>query len=303
MNEGDIQVRAESQGEEAPVPCAVIYVKEETFLSRWDEGNSGCVQCKSVSKPRRRGSAAHNVEVAKDYRKKSEESGIQLASISLVPLTFSTSHNGRHETTEGESTVLSAALKQLGGVSTAPPKVKVVFCIRREGCGNCRMHGLSLTELAKSLDIELMGIVKEPRSEKQAKHETAKEALYNFHQKYFPYPIFRDKKWDTFKFLGNRKLSTFALVAKIPKLLRLYDQKNIETVVLDGFQDSFIQGGLLVFDAQCKLRYIYYDRYGDELDTDALRLAIEDCQRVTSKQKRLVVAPAFPTRRTAHLAP
>ena len=354
-------------------PCNVIYVKEKTFLCRWGkEDERFCrVQCQPPHQQQRKlkrqtpttttttttaqddESDNNNKESASEaprpphekYKEASEKSGIQLGSVSLVPLlvlrhptTTKEDEETTNKTVQEENSCLSFAtiLSQLGGgqeeknktsnsnnndatthtvtaaaaagppapvppptTTTPTPVVKVVYCVRREGCGACRMHGQSITQLTTTLtNVQVMGIIKEPKTPEQATNKTAQLALADFQQHYFPFPLYRDTKWDVFKFLGDRKLSNATLVAKAPKLVRLYAQKKIENVIFDGGRDVYTQGGILVFDAQSQLRYIYYDRYGDELDIDALRLAIQDCQRsAIAGKNKLGVASRLPTRR------
>lgn len=326
-------------------PCNVIYVKEKTFLCRWGREDEGFCRIQSQQPQQRKLKRQAPTAGASDkdnkgvdheqqegdalphekYKDASEKSGIQLGSVSLVPLRFPTAQvagkqikKAHEDPCQPFSTILSQLGKKdtasnannNGSSSSSPQKesssssasataaVKIAYCVRREGCGACRMHGQALTELTQTLEnVQVMGIIKEPKNSQQAESDAANLALANFREKYFPFPLFRDTQWDVFKFLGDRKLSNATLVARAPKLVRLYAQKNIENVIFDGGKDVYTQGGILVFDAQSKLRYVYYDRYGDELDVDALRLAIEDCQRVA--KGRLGMASRVPTRRTA----
>jgi hypothetical protein len=55
-----------------------------------------------------------------------------------------------------------------------------------------------------------------------------------------------------------------------------YHEKNIKNVPFGG--DIFTQGGVLLFDVTGKLRYVYYEQYGEELDVQALTWALQQCQ-------------------------
>ena len=155
--------------------------------------------------------------------------------------------------------------------STAVPKnnVSLVFCIRRTGCGACRGHAMQLASLVESMpDVSLMGVIK-PEA-------VPEERLLEFYIKYFPFPLYQDDDWSLFAAMGNRKLSVWSMIKNAPKLAKHYQEQNTHNIAFGG--DLYTLGGLLIFDAQQQLRFVYYEKYGEELDTDALTLAIEEAK-------------------------
>jgi hypothetical protein len=112
--------------------------------------------------------------------------------------------------------------------------VSIVFCIRRAGCGNCREHGLQLSELAaKEHDVNLMGAIK------QTEHDAA---LLDFYHDYFTFPIYVDRNWSLYQqVLGNRKVRTWELLSNVVRLGGRYKQNQVHNQPFGG--DLFTKGG------------------------------------------------------------
>jgi len=90
--------------------------------------------------------------------------------------------------------------------------------------------------------------------------------------------LYKDERWDLFVHAcGNRKLSVWKLIAKVPQLTLRYAKKNIRNIPFGG--DLFTRGGVLIFDKMGKLRFVYNEKYGDEFDLEALRWAIEESRK------------------------
>lgn len=148
--------------------------------------------------------------------------------------------------------------------------VTVVFAVRRPGCGSCREHAMQLAELAETEEkVCVIGVVKET--------EQNHEALLEFYEDYFRRPIYRDQKWQIYDALGNRKLSLMKVFTTTPKLLRRWNNKKIKTAKTS--EDGLTQGGVMVFDKRGELRFVYQETYGEELDLERLREAINDARR------------------------
>ena len=148
--------------------------------------------------------------------------------------------------------------------------VSVVFCVRRPGCGACRIHAQALVRMVASMDpsISLVGIVK---------HVKDVQAYRDFQHDYFgDLPIYRDPQWATFQALGNRKISTLKLLKLAPRMNQTYQERQVENVPLGG--DIWTQGGILVLDRHANLRYVYYENYGHDLDLDEIRHAIQQAR-------------------------
>jgi hypothetical protein len=90
-------------------------------------------------------------------------------------------------------------------------KLTVLFAIRRPGCGACREHGRQLTQLDRlERDVSFVGAIKETGVNDQA--------LLDFYQQYFRFPIVLDKKWEIFKAMGGRQIGLWPALTTI-----LYD--------------------------------------------------------------------------------
>jgi len=147
--------------------------------------------------------------------------------------------------------------------------VTVVFAVRRPGCGACREHGLQLTKLATEEKACVVGAIKEI--------DVDNEALIEFYDEYFHFPIYKDAKWDIFKAMGGRRIPLWKLLSTFPKMNKRYKQNNIKNVPFGG--DIWTQGGVLIFDRKGRVRHVYYENYGEELNLDELRQAIQAIRR------------------------
>lgn len=143
--------------------------------------------------------------------------------------------------------------------------VTVLFAVRRPGCGSCRFHGRQLTELAKQENICLVGAIKETGVDDPS--------LLEFYQDYFKFPIYKDEKWNIYNAMGGRKLSVRKLLGNANKLRKRFRKNAIKNVPFGG--DIWTQGGVLIFDKQGELRYCYYEDFGDELNIEELRAAVQ----------------------------
>mmetsp|Transcript_14641 Transcript_14641/g.27796 ORF Transcript_14641/g.27796 Transcript_14641/m.27796 type:complete len:146 (-) Transcript_14641:643-1080(-) len=72
--------------------------------------------------------------------------------------------------------------------------------------------------------------------------------------------------------MGGRQLSWIQLIAGSIRSEKRYKRKGIDNKKFGG--DLHMQGGLLIFDKRCRLRYAYHEEYGYELDMDLIKLAI-----------------------------
>ena len=159
---------------------------------------------------------------------------------------------------------LRSAIKKERRMTRGKPNVTIVFAIRRPGCGACREHGLQLAKLRKQENFTLLGCVKETNVDN--------DALLEFYQEYFHFPIYKDEGWEIYRAMGGRKIPFFQLIRKGLAIQKRYKRKNIKNIPFGG--DIWTQGGLLLFDKHGKLRYAYYENYGDEIDMEEVRNAI-----------------------------
>ncbi|CAB9511934.1 family with sequence similarity 213, member [Seminavis robusta] len=275
------------QDTEYEIPT-VVYIPETTLLSRWDpapansetktvswRGDSqsslmsdiSAVPESTATPPRAPRRSYSPPPKARKHHEVSRNSGVDIGSVPLVPVEFG-SDNGKVVPLMECKSSLSSVLESQAGRPNG--QVTAVFCIRREGCGSCRDHGNQLKELYEQFPhLNLFGVIKNAPIKNDA-------ALSEFYSKHFPFPIYRDDQWDTFKFLGNRNLSIWKTLKCGKKLTKRYSDCKIKNALIGG--DHFTQGGILLFDKNGMLRYVYYERYGDRLDVDALKWAIRDCE-------------------------
>ena len=150
-------------------------------------------------------------------------------------------------------------------------KVTVLFAIRRPGCGNCREHGRQLTEINNlERDVSFIGAMKHGSG-------VDDEALLDFYQQYYRFPLYKDEDWQIYKAMGGRKVSFFKAITSIPRLEARYKKKGIPNIPFGG--DIWTQGGVMIFDREGNLRHTYYEKYGEELDTAEIRHAIREARR------------------------
>lgn len=256
-------------------PPTIIHVKKDTLLCRWEDDipTSSCEGCDPPSQPTRQKSPCRN---AGKQRLASLRSGVNINSIRLLPVKFDPQKQGKCKMATNLATPLSKVLAlHSSGDNDKSDSPTAVFCIRRAGCGSCRDHGRQLAKVAKQVSeqtqskVRLVGIVK--------KTDAPEGLLEEFYKEYFPFPIYQDEEWDAFKFLGHRKISPWQLLSTQPRLLKRYQERKVKNVPFGG--DIFTQGGVLLFDGTGTLRYVYYEEYGHELDTEALTWALQECQR------------------------
>mmetsp|Transcript_6444 Transcript_6444/g.13289 ORF Transcript_6444/g.13289 Transcript_6444/m.13289 type:complete len:483 (+) Transcript_6444:115-1563(+) len=169
-----------------------------------------------------------------------------------------------------DSLVSSKQITPAPNTVTSNNGATLVFCIRRSGCGVCRGHGMQLSELAANFrDVTMLGVVK-PEAVPEAQ-------LLEFYTDYFNFPLYQDDDWKLFSALGDRQLSLWKLLKCIPKLAKRNEGKQIHNIPFGG--DIWTHGGLLIFDAAGRVRFVYYEKYGEELDTEAIAWAIDQARQ------------------------
>ena len=150
-------------------------------------------------------------------------------------------------------------------------KVTVLFAIRRPGCGNCREHGRTLTEINNlERDVSFIGAMKHGSG-------VDDEALLDFYQQYYRFPLFKDEDWKIYNAMGGRKLSFFKALSLVPRLEARYKKKGIPNIPFGG--DIWTQGGIMIFDREGNLRHTHYEKYGEELDIAEIRHAIREARK------------------------
>jgi hypothetical protein len=150
-------------------------------------------------------------------------------------------------------------------------KVTLVFCVRRPGCGFCREHGLQLSELAKTENLALIGVIKGDSIDN--------ECALDFYTSYFRFPLYSDDKLTLFKhILGERTIGIIKfLKGVVGSSAKRHAKKNIANR-LNTSEDGLTQGGICIFDSTGELRHVHYESFGEELDIEALRQVIRDVE-------------------------
>lgn len=108
--------------------------------------------------------------------------------------------------------------------------------------------------------------------------------LTDFSTKYYPgRDLYRDEALDFYQLLGGgtvRKLSllrTFLspikLYRSIKDIGRRHTAKGIEQNMIG---EGLVQGGVIVFDAEARPRYVYQEKTGDELPTEEILAAMKE---------------------------
>ena len=196
------------------------------------------------------------------------EATMDLHQIPVTPIEFLRKHetNGRM-LQEGMARVLQdIVVHNDNNDSMNADAVTVVFAIRVPGCGQCREHGLQLSELAERENVSVKGVIKETGVDD--------EALMEFYTDYFNFPLYKDEGMNLYNIIGNEKMDTFTLLSKAARMHQRVDAKGIRgRAQVKG--EGLTQGGVLIFDSKGKLRYVYYETFGHELDMEAIHWAVE----------------------------
>ena len=136
---------------------------------------------------------------------------------------------------------------------------------------------MQLSELAADdSKLAVVGAVKETG--------VADAELLKFYDLYFRHSIYKDDRWQVYKAMGGRTLSWPQLIAGSFRAEKRYKRKGIDNKKFGG--DLHMQGGLLIFDKQGRLRYAYKEEYGEELDMEIVKQAIAEIRQSGSGEPR-----------------
>mmetsp|Transcript_28971 Transcript_28971/g.69958 ORF Transcript_28971/g.69958 Transcript_28971/m.69958 type:complete len:395 (-) Transcript_28971:415-1599(-) len=140
----------------------------------------------------------------------------------------------------------------------------LVFVIRRPGCLLCREQALYLKFLFQNYPQEvegftIVGVVKEFCD------KSGGEKLQEFHDKYFPFPLYLDIDKAAYKALGNRKTGLGAAF----KVLNPFSDtaKRIKRNQINGnmLGEGFLKGGIIIYHKHGIAAYKYEEETGHEL--------------------------------------
>lgn len=129
-------------------------------------------------------------------------------------------------------------------------------------------------------DFGLFGIVKEVAVDD--------EGLLEFHDKFFPHPLYLDESQQVYEALGKRKITTL----KTWNPLRIYrgfkemkarlQSKSDLTGNMKG--EGIVQGGIIILDKQGDARAVYLEETGSEPPVEDILAALKTLRLEESKE-------------------
>ena len=102
--------------------------------------------------------------------------------------------------------------------------------------------------------------------------------VLEYHENYFKYPLYMDDNWHVYKAMGGRTLTMDTLKAGVKMLMPRYKSKGIPMRFEGG--DRFMMGGVLIFNRRGTLCFSYEEAYGEELDMEVIKEAIEEVRSI-----------------------
>lgn len=151
----------------------------------------------------------------------------------------------------------------------------VCMVLRRTGCYACRQDALALATLHK--ECRLLAVVR---------HVRDKRGTYRFWRHYFSFPIYQDDDEQLVTLLGHRTPENpMEIITRRNDdgkfMMRAAMAKGIG-FNLYGLLTDTVQGGVLIFDFQGNLRYVYHEQYADLLQLEPIKAALEAIKNRTT---------------------
>ncbi|CAB9513592.1 family with sequence similarity 213, member [Seminavis robusta] len=120
----------------------------------------------------------------------------------------------------------------------------------------------------------LFGIVKEI--------DVDDEGLLEFHNVYYPYPLYLDSSQQFYAALGSRKITTLSTWNPI-RIFRGFKAMAARLKSKPDLQGNYkgeglVQGGIIVFDAQGNARAVYQEMTGSEIPKQDILAALQALQ-------------------------
>jgi hypothetical protein len=148
------------------------------------------------------------------------------------------------------------------------------YVVRRPGCPFCREQAFTLSVLASNFPefwrgIRIFGVVKET---------VDPIGLMEFHNTYFPYPLYCDKSYSFYQALGDRRirlsglLHTFSLVSLLCDAYHRMSEKHVKGN-LKG--EGIVQGGIIIFDKNGKPFAMSPEETGKDLRVKNILAALQ----------------------------
>lgn len=195
-----------------------------------------------------------------------------LLTIPLIPLNCTFGVVNEKKAISFQAALKNESKRLSGNKTTDAHEVSIVFLVRKPGCAGCREHGLQLTSLVKEFpnnNLSLWAIVKDTGVDE--------EGVLSFYQDFFHFPIYKDEKWQSYKAMGERKLTLTQYIQGYLTNKSRWDKMGIH-MSRAKCRDGWVQGGVLFFQNN-KLMQAYEEDFGKELEMDVLRATINRLQR------------------------
>lgn len=107
--------------------------------------------------------------------------------------------------------------------------------------------------------------------------------ILEYYENFFNNPLYMDDAWHVYKAMGKRMLTMETLKAGVQRLMPRYKSKGIPMRFEGG--DRFMMGGVLIFDRKGNLCFSYEEAYGEELNMEVIKEAIDEI-RLMDKSRR-----------------
>eukprot|EP00980_Cylindrotheca_fusiformis_P010591 scaffold2353_cov134-Cylindrotheca_fusiformis.AAC.14 len=152
----------------------------------------------------------------------------------------------------------------------------------------CREHGQQLKELAADTEtnplegFELFGIIKETGVDDAG--------LTDFHDQYFPFPLYRDVDLKFYEAFGKRSImehvtfNPLRIFSGLWAIKKRLDEKNVKGNTVG---EGIVTGGLIIFGADGAPKYIAPEATGSPLDEEALLTALDSVRKMNQSPSEL----------------
>ena len=110
--------------------------------------------------------------------------------------------------------------------------------------------------------------------------------VLEYYEDFFRHPLYMDDHWHVYKAMGGRMLTMDTLKAGVQRLMPRYKSKGIPMRMEGG--DRFMMGGVLIFNRRGNLCFSYEEAYGEELNMDVIKEAIEEIRSMQRSSRSVI---------------
>ena len=144
------------------------------------------------------------------------------------------------------------------------------------GCILCREQALYLKFLFQNhLDeikgFNIIGVVKELCDNG--------ESLMDFHDNYFPFPIYHDAKKAAYEALGSRTVGFGVALKLLNPFSEIHKRIRKNNITGDFAGEGFLQGGVIIFTKDGEAAFKYEEETGFELPVSDIVCALENVRK------------------------